>query len=394
MFPHLESLLLVSLLAVVMAATPPNVVLFLVDDLGYGDLTPYGHPTSNTPHIQLLAEQGLVFTQFYTTSPICSPSRAALLTGRYQTRSGIYPGVFEPNDLGGLPHNETTIAEGLKEIGYTTGMIGKWHLGVGADGEYLPDHHGFDYYMGIPYTHDACPCYVCFYPKQWCSTSCSPEYVPCPVYECKDGKQEIVQQPADLTTLSANLAMAAANFVDKQAGSGKPFFLYYAFQHMHAPQFSGQKFRNSSKRGNYGDSLREVNWAVSQVLQALSNTGVSDNTVIFLTADNGPDLSQGDNGGSAGPLRCGKASTWEGGMRVPSIAWWPNKIRHGRTHQLASTLDLLPTIFSMAGQSSLKTQRSMEPTCPLCCTTRMEKVIATGLLISPSLPTRLEDRMH
>ncbi len=144
---------------------PPNVVILFADDLGYGDLGAYGHPTSSTPNLDQLAKDGLLLTQFYSASPVCSPSRAALLTARYQTRSGIWPGVFSPPDEGGLPHNETTTAEVLKEMGYNTAIIGKWHLGVGENGTYLPTNQGFDYYLGIPYSHGMCPTVICFYPN-------------------------------------------------------------------------------------------------------------------------------------------------------------------------------------------------------------------------------------
>ena len=143
----------------------PNIVILFADDLGYGDLGAYGHPTSSTPNLDQLARDGLVLTQFYSASPVCSPSRAALLTARYQTRSGIWPGVITANAVGGLPHNETTIAELLKNVGYNTAIVGKWHLGVGEKGMYLPKYQGFDYYLGIPYSVDMCPTEICFYPK-------------------------------------------------------------------------------------------------------------------------------------------------------------------------------------------------------------------------------------
>lgn len=264
-----------------------------------------------------------------------------------QTRSGIYPKGIDPNDLGGLPKNETTIAEGLREVGYTTGMIGKWHLGVGRNGTHLPRQHGFDYYFGIPYTHDACPCTTCFYPDQPCRKQChsSEEWVGCPVME----NEKIVQQPVDLTTLQENCDTAAVKFIKESAATEKPFFLYYAIHHTHWPQYAGKATRNASIAGPLGDSLREVDNAVGAVFQALRDTGNYYNTFFFFTADNGPDLEQGKWGGSAGPFRCGKTTTWEGGFRVPAVAWWPGRIKTGRTTKFATILDLLPTFFNLAG---------------------------------------------
>ena len=199
----------------------PNIVLLFADDLGYGDLTVYGHPTSSTPNLQAMANEGMVLTQFYSASSICSPSRAALLTGRYQTRSGIYPGVLRCGGVGGLPLNETTIAELVKTKGYKTAMVGKWHLGVGENGMYLPTHQGFDSYLGIPYSHDMCPCKTCFYPHAPCDISCLSGIVSCPLYENTD----IIQQPVDLTTLAEKYSQAATGFIKDNAGKN-PFFTW------------------------------------------------------------------------------------------------------------------------------------------------------------------------
>ena len=325
----------------------PNIVLLFADDLGYGDLSFYGHPTSSTPNLDQLASEGLVFTQFYTASPVCSPSRAALLTGRLQTRTGIWPGVFDPPNKGGLPHNETTIAEMLKPVGYKSAIVGKWHLGVGEGGTFLPTNHGFDYYMGIPYSHDMCPCPICFYPNAGCLSGCGKAFSPCPIFE----NDKIVQQPADFTHMALKYSGAATGFIKSNAASKTPFFLYMAFQHTHKPQFSGQQFTNSSIRGPFGDSLSELDWQVGEIMKTLKDSGVSDNTFIFFTADNGPSLHMGPHGGNGGPLRCGKGTTWEGGQREAAIAWWPGRIYAGRTESLAATVDLLPTIALMTGAS-------------------------------------------
>jgi arylsulfatase A len=337
----------------VKADSKPNIILFFVDDMGYGDLPIYGNPATYAPNIQKMTRNGLFFTNMYSPSPVCCPSRAAVLTGRHQIRSGIYPEGIDPGDLGGLPHEEITIAEGLRDVGYTTGMLGKWHLGVGYNGSNLPIHHGFDYYFGIPYTHDACPCSVCFYPDGGCyqnpdtPSTChsSSDFVGCPLME----DDTIVQQPVDLTTLNYYMTNAGTNFIKRSVESQKPFFLYFAFHHTHWPQFAGKQFRNASIAGPFGDTIREIDWSVGQVFQALSDSGALYDTFVLFTADNGPDLEQGEYGGSAGPFRCGKTSTWEGGFRVPAIAWWPGKIQVGRTTKLAAGYDILPTFFKIAG---------------------------------------------
>ena len=335
--------ILCSLLAI--SADKPNIVILFADDLGYGDLGFYGHPTSTTPNLDALGEAGLVFTQFYTASPVCSPSRAAILTGRLQTRTGIWPGVFNPGNIGGLPHNETTIAELIEPQGYKSAIIGKWHLGVGDNGTYLPTNQGFDYYMGIPYSHDMCPTPICFYPNAPCMDQGRKGETPCPLFENTD----IIQQPADFTHLAVKYSNAATGFIKSNAASKTPFFLYMAFQHTHKPQFSGEMFTNTSIRGIFGDSLSELDWQVGEIMKALHDSGVSSNTFVFFTADNGPSLHMGPHGGNGGPLRCGKGTTWEGGQREPAIAWWPDRIKPGRTAEMAATVDLLPTIASITG---------------------------------------------
>nr|XP_033815396.1 arylsulfatase A isoform X2 [Geotrypetes seraphini] len=262
------------LVPVFFAAHPPNIVLIFADDLGYGDPGCYGHPSSLTPNLDLLAAEGLRFTDFYSSSPVCSPSRAALLTGRYQTRSGIYPGVFYPGSRGGLPLSEITIAEMLKMQGYATAIVGKWHLGVGVNGSFLPTRQGFDHFLGVPYSHD---------------------------------------------------------------------------QHTHYPQFASTEFTGKSLRGPYGDALMELDGSVGWLLQSLRKHGVENDTLLLFTSDNGPETIRMSRGGSSGLLKCGKGTTYEGGMRVPAIAYWPGKILPGVTHELSSTLDILPTLATLAG---------------------------------------------
>ncbi|XP_033624366.1 arylsulfatase A-like [Asterias rubens] len=325
----------------------PNVVILFADDLGYGDLESYGHPTSVTPNLNNLSSNGLQFMQFYVTSPVCSPSRAALLTGRYQTRSGVWPGVFIPSSTGGLPHNEVTIAEILQPLNYSTAIVGKWHLGAGKDGNFLPIYQGFDEYYGIPYSHDMCFCSKCFYPNDRCFDNCDTQYSRCPLYHGKT----IIEQPVDLVTLEKRYTSYAKEYISRNAQNKTPFFLYYAYQHTHHPQFASEEFRNSTIRGTFGDSLAELDWSVGQIIDQLHTSGVAQNTFVFFTSDNGPSIFREYRGGCAGLLKCGKGTTYEGGQRVPAIAYWPGKIKPGRTQELASTLDLLPTVANITGAS-------------------------------------------
>ncbi|XP_069169798.1 arylsulfatase A isoform X1 [Procambarus clarkii] len=323
--------------------TQPNIVLLLADDLGYGDLSISGHPTSRTPRLDELAEGGRFFTQFYVTSPVCSPSRASLLTGRLQVRSGVYPGTFTPDSSLGLPHNETTIAALLKDKGYRTLIVGKWHLGVGTTGEYLPTHYGFDQYLGVPYSHDMCPCKVCFPGDQPCLEQCWNQDVSCPLFS----NTTVVEQPVDLTSLTGRLVERARDFIQDAAAAGSPFFLYFPFHHVHHPQFASTDHYGRSERGAFGDSLEELDWAVGQVVDQLNNLNLINSTLIWFTSDNGPSLMRKERGGCAGPLRCGKGTTWEGGVRVPAIVHWPPHITPGRCMGLASTLDVLPTLATL-----------------------------------------------
>ncbi|CAI8012829.1 Arylsulfatase A, partial [Geodia barretti] len=222
------------------------------------------------------------------------------------------------------------MAELLKPAGYSSAIVGKWHLGVGANNTYLPTNQGFDHYLGIPYSHDFCPCFTCFAPNIPCFDSCRTDETPCPVFNNTD----IVQQPADLLSLTATYINAATSFIKTKAGEDEPFFLYMAFQHTHHPQFASPKFTNTSIRLKFGDSLNELDWGVGQIFSALTEAGVSNNTLVFFVSDNGPSLMREIRGGNAGPLRCGKGTTWEGGQRVPAIAWWPGTITPGRSSQV------------------------------------------------------------
>uniref|UniRef100_A0A8C6P689 Arylsulfatase A n=1 Tax=Nothobranchius furzeri TaxID=105023 RepID=A0A8C6P689_NOTFU len=328
-------------------SSKPNFVIFFADDLGFGDLSCYGHPTSLTPNLDLLAAKGLRFTDFYSTSPVCSPSRASLLTGRYQTRSGVYPGVFYPGSIGGLPLNETTIAEVLKPLGYATAAVGKWHLGIGSNGMFLPTKQGFDEYLGVPYSHDQGPCHnlTCFPPDVKCYGVCDVGVVTVPLIH----NENIKQQPVNFLELEKAYSDFATRFITTSAKNKQPFFLYYPAHHTHYPQYAGSDAAGRSLRGPFGDALLELDNTVGNVMATLQKTGVINNTLVLFTSDNGPELMRMSRGGNSGLLKCGKGTTYDGGMREPAIAYWQGFIEPGVTHEMASTLDIFPTIASLAG---------------------------------------------
>eukprot|EP00095_Tigriopus_kingsejongensis_P009749 snap_masked-scaffold1177_size57108-processed-gene-0.3 protein:Tk09749 transcript:snap_masked-scaffold1177_size57108-processed-gene-0.3-mRNA-1 annotation:"arylsulfatase a-like" len=328
----------------------PNFVVILADDLGYGDLGFNGHPSSSSPNLDRIMAKSLIFRDFYTVSPVCSPSRAALLTGLYPISTGIYPGVFFPTSIGGLdPANHSTIAKYLRaEKGYKTTHIGKWHLGVGQNGKYLPTRHGFDHYYGIPYSHDMCPCSVCFPNEDKCFDGCREDSVSCPLF----WNTEIVEQPTRLPELTDKYTRKALEVIKGQGNNTQPFFLYVAYHQTHHPQFAGDKFRNNSLRGSFGDALMEMDHSIGQIIDALHQEKLMGNTYIFFTSDNGPSLMRHERGGNAGLFRCGKGTTWEGGLRVPAFVYSPTHVPPGETHELSSTLDFVPTILALARISS------------------------------------------
>ena len=336
------------------AADPPNVIIIYADDLGYGDLGCYGHPTLRTPHLDRMAAEGLRFTAFYSAAEVCTPSRAALLTGRLPPRNGMCSDarrVLFPNSAGGLPASEITLAEGLKSRGYATACIGKWHLGHLP--EYLPLRHGFDAYFGIPYSNDMDRTPEA--PKGR-DAFLDPriEYWNVPLVQ----NREVVERPADQRTLTKRYTQAAVDFI--QANRERPFFLYFAHTFPHVPLFTSSEHLGRSPRGLYGDVVEELDASVGRVLQTLRETGLQRRTLVVFSSDNGPWLTYDQQGGSAGLLRDGKGSTWEGGMRVPGIFWWPSKIAAGKvTQEMASTLDLLPTCIKLSG-GELPTDRTLD----------------------------------
>jgi arylsulfatase A-like enzyme len=319
--------------------TPPRIVILLADDLGYGDLGSYGHPTIRTPNIDRLGTDGVRFTSYYSGAPACTPARAALLTGRYAVRVGL-PGVLMPESTQGLPDAEITIAEALKERGYRTKAVGKWHLGHARPG-YLPTAHGFDDYLGLPYSNDMI--------RPWVQTD-----VPLRMY----GPGGPIEGEVDQSTLTIRYTEEAVRFVRENAG--QPFFLYLAYNMPHLPIHPAPERDGQSRAGRYGDVIETLDWSVGEILAALEEEGIADETLVVFTSDNGPWLHLPDrmlqegnmpwHAGSPGPFRGSKGTTYEGGVRVPAVLRWPAAIAPGQVFAgLASAMDLLPTLLEAAG---------------------------------------------
>lgn len=331
------------------AAQPPNIVIIFADDLGYGDLSCYGHPTIRTPNLDRLAGEGMRFTDFYSVAEVCTPSRAALLTGRYPVRSGMAHDqyrVLRSRSTGHLPAGEITMPEALKARGYATGMVGKWHLGVWSiDPAGHPSRHGFDSFFGLPHSNDMDPTAQAP-PGAPRLADQDPAWWNAPLY----GNEELVARPADQTQLTRLYTEEAQRFIRQH--KRRPFLLYVAHSFPHTPLFASSQFRGTSRRGLYGDVVEELDWSVGQIVQTLRRERLADKTLVFFTSDNGPWLIMNQQGGSAGLLRDGKGSTWEGGMRVPAIAWWPGRVKAGIINtNLACMLDLFPTVLKLAGAS-------------------------------------------
>ena len=293
----------------------PNVVIIYTDDQGYADVGSFGAQGLTTPNLDQLAREGRRFTDFHVAQPICTASRASLLTGCYPNRIG-FRGALGPHSKIGINENELTLAQMFKNQGYATGMVGKWHLGDAP--QFLPTKRGFDQYYGIPYSHDMWPRHPEF-PNA---------YPPLPLIE----NTTVINpdlQPDDLTHLTKDYTERAVSFVD--ANKNKPFFLYLAHNMPHVPLFASAGFKGHSQRGIYGDVIEEIDWSVGQVMDALKRNNLDENTLVIFASDNGPWLSYGTHAGSALPLREGKHTNWEGGTRVPCIMRWPGQIPAGTT---------------------------------------------------------------
>jgi arylsulfatase A len=320
-------------------ASPPNIIVIFCDDLGYGDLGVFGHPTIRTPNLDDMAAGGKKWTNFYSACSVCTPSRAALLTGRLPIRSGMCSDkhrVLFPDSTGGLPESEITLAEALKTAGYITICIGKWHLGHHP--RHLPTRHGFDTYFGIPYSNDMDG-------KGVKDAFADPKSESWNVPLMKD--EEIIERPAIQETLTQRYTEEALKFI--QTHKNKPFFLYLAHTFPHVPLFRSKDFAGRSLRGLFGDVIEEIDWSTGRILDTLRKLGLDRRTVVIFTSDNGPWLSYRQQGGSAGLLRGGKGSTFEGGMREPTLFYWPGRIEPGVEMGLGSTLDILPTSCALAG---------------------------------------------
>lgn len=301
------------------AGRAPNFVIILADDLGYGDLGVFGHPTILTPNVDRMAGDGAKLTSFYA-APLCTPARSALLTGRYPIRSGLVRVLFPGEDFG-IPDSELTLAEVLRMRGYKTACIGKWHLGDRP--RHRPTRHGFDYYYGLLYSNDMTP------PK-W------PQ--PLQLYR----NEEVVESPVNQETLTQRYTFEAIRFIERNKDDR--FFLYLPHTMPHRPWAASKKFKGRSSAGLYGDVVEEIDWSTGEILKALQRLGLEKDTMVIFTSDNGP------AGRVAGPFRGSKGSVWEGGVRVPFIARWPGRIPGGRVHGgMACLMDLFVTLIEMAG---------------------------------------------
>lgn len=330
-------------------ARPPNIILIMADDLGYGDLSCQGSEVHLTPHIDRLAKEGTRFTDFYVTSAVCTPSRVAMLTGRHPIRAN-FSQLLWPTSEGGLPQTERTLARILKEKGYVTGLAGKWHLGHSHE-KYLPLAHGFDSFYGMPYPNDMDP----NHPQTIYRREVWP---PMPMMR----GNEVVEAPIDVNLLTQQYSAEAIRFIAEN--HHRPFFLLFAHAMPHTFIGASPQFQGTSRNGIYGDAIQELDWSVGEVVRTLRNFGIEDDTLIVFLSDNGavekeesvgeeektrrfhPDLTFGSNK----PLRGGKQSTYEGGVRVPGIFYWPGRVKAGVvTNQPAWVADILPTFLDLAG---------------------------------------------
>ncbi|XP_053402035.1 N-acetylgalactosamine-6-sulfatase-like isoform X1 [Mercenaria mercenaria] len=344
---YLQGLLYLIYFTDLSVSSRPNFIIMLMDDMGWGDLGVFGEPNKETPNLDKMAAEGMVFPDFYSANPLCSPSRAALMSGRLPIRNGFYSdnaharNAYTPQDIvGGIPDDEILLPEILKKAGYRNKIIGKWHLG--QQPQYHPLKHGFDEWFGAPNCH--------FGPYNNKNT---PNI---PVYKDKEMVGRYYQDfLIDRATGESNLTQLyiqeALTFIESQASNQEPFFLYWAVDATHEPLYASKQFLGTSRRGLYGDVVRELDYGVGKILNKLTQLEIHENTFVFFSSDNGAATYAKIHGGSNGPFLCGKETTFEGGMREPSIAWWPTRINSGQvSHQLGSLMDLYTTLASLAGQ--------------------------------------------
>ena len=311
------------------AQKQPNIIVILMDDMGYGDIGTQGAIGYETPNLDKMANEGMRFTRFYSVQAVSGASRAGLLTGCYPNRIG-FSGAPGPDAVKGINENESTMAEVLKQKGYACAAYGKWHLGHHT--KFLPTHNGFDEYYGIPYSNDMWPHHP------------TGTYPDLPLYE---GDQVIADNP-DHSQFTTNFTERAIQFIDKN--KKRPFFIYLAHPMPHVPLFVSDKFKGKSKQGLYGDVIMEIDWSVGQILQKLRKEGLDENTLVVVTSDNGPWINYGNHAGSTGGLREGKGTSFEGGQRVPCLMQWKGTIPAGSVcNKLAVNIDLLPTFAHISG---------------------------------------------
>jgi arylsulfatase A-like enzyme len=328
---RLTALLLVALSGIAAAHRAPNIVLIFCDDLGYADVGCYGAKGYKTPNIDRLARQGVRFTDFYVAQAVCSASRAALLTGCYPNRIGIF-GALSPASNTGIHSNEVTLGEMLRARGYATAIFGKWHLG--HQPQFLPTRHGFDEYYGLPYSNDMWPLHP----------TGGTNYPPLPLIE----GETIVQLQPDQTQLAARYTEHAVDFITRH--KGRPFFLYLPHSMPHVPLHVSAKFAGRTKRGLYGDVIEEIDWSVGEVMKTLKKHQLDEQTLVLFASDNGPWQQYGNHAGSTGPFREAKGTSFEGGVRVPFIARWPGRIaKNTICREPAMSIDLLPTLAELTG---------------------------------------------
>ncbi len=323
------------------AAEPvrPNFIIILADDMGYGDIGCFGAKTNRTPNLDRMAREGMRMTSFYG-APVCTPSRAQIITGCYAKRVSL-PEVLFPASPVGLSADEHTIAGLLKSLGYATMIIGKWHLGDQPD--FLPMHRGFDHYFGLPYSNDMGPAEAAA--KAGKSQKKRTDRPPLPLV--RDDQVIETVNARGQEKLTERYTDEAIKFIKEH--KDQPFFLYMPHTAVHVPIHPGDKFRGKSAT-LYEDWVEELDWSAGQVLDTVRKLGLADRTVVVFTSDNGPWLPQGVNGGSAGPLRGGKGSTWEGGVREPTVVWWPGKVTAGTScDAVAANFDFLPSFVTLAG---------------------------------------------